>query len=119
MFWYHTFYDMQYLCVLIWVLCSYCDCFGVGIFCGDGCACGGFGNRVEFPEKVVETKQQIESPNPQAFAPKIVPCAADVPPNNMGSSYITVVQPACIKKVGDIFYVTFAGRCEYDNTDIS
>jgi len=37
----------------------------------------------------------------------------------MGSSYITVVQPACIKKVGDIFYVTFAGRCEYDNTDIS
>ena len=82
MFWYHTFYDMQYLCVLIWVLCSYCDCFGVGIFCGDGCACGGFGNRVEFQEKVVETKQQIESPNPQAFAPKIVPCAADVPPNN-------------------------------------
>jgi len=79
----------------------------------------GFGNRVEFQEKVVETKQQIESPNPQAFAPKIVPCAVDVPPNNMGSSYITVVQPACIKKVGDIFYVTFAGRCEYDNTDIS
>jgi hypothetical protein len=61
----------------------YCDCFGAGLFCGDDCACESCGNRIEFQETVVETKHHIESRNPQAFAPKIVLCAADVPPNNM------------------------------------
>lgn len=79
----HTLYDMLYLCILIWVFCSYCDCFGAGLFCGDGCACDSCGNRVEFQETVVETKHHIESRNPDAFAPKIVKCAADVPQNNM------------------------------------
>lgn len=76
----------------------YCDCFGAGIFCGDGCACEGCGNRVEFQDKVVETKQQIESRNPQAFAPKIVPCAADVPLNNMEDVNMTTPASARHKR---------------------
>ncbi|WJX24212.1 hypothetical protein P8452_13343 [Trifolium repens] len=61
----------------------YCDCFGAGLFCGDDCACESCGNRIEFQETVVETKHHIESRNPQAFAPKIVLCAADVLQINM------------------------------------
>ncbi|CAI8605939.1 unnamed protein product [Vicia faba] len=61
----------------------YCDCFGAGLFCGEACACDSCGNRVEFQETVVETKHHIESRNPDAFAPKIVKCAADIPQHNM------------------------------------
>ncbi|GAU15107.1 hypothetical protein TSUD_08450, partial [Trifolium subterraneum] len=76
----------------------YCDCFGAGLFCGDDCACESCGNRVEFQETVVETKHHIESRNPQAFAPKIVLCAADVPPNNMEDVNMTTPASARHKR---------------------
>ncbi|CAJ2674979.1 unnamed protein product [Trifolium pratense] len=76
----------------------YCDCFGAGLFCGEDCACESCGNRVEFQETVVETKHHIESRNPQAFAPKIVLCAADVPPNNMEDVNMTTPASARHKR---------------------
>lgn len=65
------------------MLCSYCDCFAAGIFCGDGCACQGCVNKIEFTKRVVETRKQIESRNPLAFAPKIVQLTVDVPSNSL------------------------------------
>ncbi|XP_057520643.1 protein tesmin/TSO1-like CXC 2 isoform X2 [Amaranthus tricolor] len=50
----------------------YCDCFAAGFYCGESCACQGCFNRPEFKDTVIETRQQIESRNPLAFAPKIV-----------------------------------------------
>jgi hypothetical protein len=51
---------------------SYCDCFAAGIYCAEPCACQGCFNRPEYEDTVLETRQQIESRNPLAFAPKIV-----------------------------------------------
>ncbi|KAL2318093.1 hypothetical protein Fmac_031969 [Flemingia macrophylla] len=50
----------------------YCDCFALGIYCTDPCACQGCLNRPEYAETVSETKQQIEARNSNAFAPKII-----------------------------------------------
>lgn len=50
----------------------YCDCFAAGIYCADPCSCQGCFNRPEYEDTVLETRQQIESRNPLAFAPKIV-----------------------------------------------
>ncbi|CAO2816029.1 unnamed protein product [Amaranthus hypochondriacus] len=50
----------------------YCDCFAAGFYCGESCACQGCFNRPEFKDTVIETRQQIESRNPLAFAPKVV-----------------------------------------------
>nr|XP_043607940.1 protein tesmin/TSO1-like CXC 2 [Erigeron canadensis] len=50
----------------------YCDCFAAGIYCAGPCSCQGCFNRPEFEQTVLETRQQIESRNPLAFAPKIV-----------------------------------------------
>ncbi|GAY60047.1 hypothetical protein CUMW_199090 [Citrus unshiu] len=50
----------------------YCDCFAAGIYCIDSCACESCFNKPEFEETVTDTRQQIQSRNPLAFAPKIV-----------------------------------------------
>lgn len=63
-------------------LCSYCDCFAAGIYCAEPCACQGCFNRPEYEDTVLETRQQIESRNPLAFAPKIVQRVTEFPPNN-------------------------------------
>ncbi|KAK3212386.1 hypothetical protein Dsin_017092 [Dipteronia sinensis] len=60
----------------------YCDCFAAGIYCADSCTCQGCRNRPEYEDSVLETRQQIESRNPLAFAPKIVQHANDIPVNN-------------------------------------
>ncbi|CAI0416728.1 unnamed protein product [Linum tenue] len=57
----------------------YCDCFAAGIYCADSCSCQGCFNRPEHEDKVLETRQLIESRNPLAFAPKIVHQASGVP----------------------------------------
>ncbi|KAL8521870.1 hypothetical protein ACS0TY_012144 [Phlomoides rotata] len=51
----------------------YCDCFAAGIYCAGPCSCQGCYNRPEYVDKVLETRQQIESRDPLAFAPKVVP----------------------------------------------
>ncbi|KAL3844092.1 hypothetical protein ACJIZ3_001495 [Penstemon smallii] len=50
----------------------YCDCFAAGIYCAGTCSCQGCYNRPEYEDTVLETRQQIESRNPLAFAPKVV-----------------------------------------------
>ncbi|KAJ6674031.1 PROTEIN TESMIN/TSO1-LIKE CXC 2 [Salix viminalis] len=50
----------------------YCDCFAAGIYCAETCACQGCFNRPEYEDTVLDTRQQKESHNPLAFAPKFV-----------------------------------------------
>ncbi|XP_020089357.1 uncharacterized protein LOC109710949 isoform X3 [Ananas comosus] len=50
----------------------YCDCFAAGAFCSEACACLECSNRSEYQDTIREAKQQIESRNPLAFAPKVV-----------------------------------------------
>ncbi|TYG75995.1 hypothetical protein ES288_D03G077900v1 [Gossypium darwinii] len=60
----------------------YCDCFAAGIYCAEPCACQGCFNRPEYEETVLETRKQIESRNPLAFAPKIVQPVTEFPLSN-------------------------------------
>lgn len=62
--------------------CSYCDCFAAGIYCAEPCACQGCFNRPEYEDTVLETRQQIESRNPLAFAPKVVQRMTESPANS-------------------------------------
>ncbi|GKV42083.1 hypothetical protein SLEP1_g49528 [Rubroshorea leprosula] len=50
----------------------YCACFAVGIFCEGNCACKWCMNRPEYEDTVLGSRQQVESRNPLAFAPKII-----------------------------------------------
>ncbi|KAD5508029.1 hypothetical protein E3N88_15732 [Mikania micrantha] len=61
----------------------YCDCFAAGIYCADSCSCQGCFNRPEYENLVLETRQQIESRDPLAFAPKIVPRSTQPPRRQM------------------------------------
>ncbi|KAK9682630.1 hypothetical protein RND81_10G086800 [Saponaria officinalis] len=60
----------------------YCDCFAAGLYCSESCACQGCCNLPEKEDIVQETRQQIESRNPLAFAPKVVQPVADSPASN-------------------------------------
>ncbi|KAL0393968.1 UNVERIFIED_CONTAM: protein tesmin/TSO1-like CXC 2 [Sesamum latifolium] len=62
----------------------YCDCFAAGIYCGESCACQGCYNRTEYEDTVLETRQQIESRNPLAFAPKVVQHTSEPPATSCG-----------------------------------
>ncbi|KAK2651511.1 hypothetical protein Ddye_011367 [Dipteronia dyeriana] len=59
----------------------YCECFAAGVYCVDSCACESCYNKPEYEDTVLDTRQQIESRNPLAFAPKIVKHATDSPAN--------------------------------------
>ncbi|KAK4795053.1 hypothetical protein SAY86_013047 [Trapa natans] len=50
----------------------YCDCFAAGLYCIGPCSCQDCFNRLIFKDKVLETRKQIESRNPLAFAPKVI-----------------------------------------------
>ncbi|GAB4837588.1 hypothetical protein Ancab_002436 [Ancistrocladus abbreviatus] len=50
----------------------YCDCFATGFYCAESCACKGCFNRPDYEDTVLKVRQQIESQNPEAFAPKVV-----------------------------------------------
>ncbi|XP_024400757.1 uncharacterized protein [Physcomitrium patens] len=50
----------------------YCECFAAREFCVGSCACRNCFNKPEYEATVLNTRQQIESRNPLAFAPKIV-----------------------------------------------
>jgi hypothetical protein len=62
----------------------YCECFAAGIYCVSSCACQECFNKPEFEETVLNTRQQIESRNPLAFAPKIVQAAKASPRTGVG-----------------------------------
>ncbi|KAK7293781.1 hypothetical protein RJT34_16655 [Clitoria ternatea] len=63
----------------------YCECFAFGSYCTGPCSCQGCLNRPEYEERVSDTRKQIESRNPTAFAPKIVQSIAtlDISSNTM------------------------------------
>ena len=59
----------------------YCECFAAGVYCVEPCTFQECFNKPEYEDIVLDTRQQIESRNPLAFAPKIV-CGVDSPPTN-------------------------------------
>ncbi|KAK8532083.1 hypothetical protein V6N12_053532 [Hibiscus sabdariffa] len=50
----------------------YCDCFAAGLYCIEPCACQDCFNKPIHENVVLETRRQIESRNPLAFAPKVI-----------------------------------------------
>ncbi len=71
-------------------LCDrYCECFAAGIYCVGSCACRECLNKPEFEETVLNTRQQIESRNPLAFAPKIIQAAETSP--TPGVNYLIIL----------------------------
>ncbi|KAK8994727.1 hypothetical protein V6N11_045800 [Hibiscus sabdariffa] len=50
----------------------YCDCFAAGLYCIEPCACQDCFNKPIHENMVLETRRQIESRNPLAFAPKVI-----------------------------------------------
>ena len=52
--------------------CSYCECFAAGLYCVEPCSCQDCLNKPIHENVVLETRKQIESRNPLAFAPKVI-----------------------------------------------
>ncbi|MBA0816226.1 hypothetical protein Gohar_000915 [Gossypium harknessii] len=50
----------------------YCDCFAAGLYCIEPCSCLDCFNKPIHENVVLETRRQIESRNPLAFAPKVI-----------------------------------------------
>ncbi|GAB4835984.1 hypothetical protein Ancab_000903 [Ancistrocladus abbreviatus] len=50
----------------------YCECFAAGLYCAEPCSCQGCFNKPVYEDTVMETRRQIESRNPLAFAPKVI-----------------------------------------------
>ncbi|KAH7547364.1 hypothetical protein FEM48_Zijuj01G0301900 [Ziziphus jujuba var. spinosa] len=74
--------DMNCLNINLFLLRPlYCECFAAGVYCVDSCACENCYNKPEFEDTVMDTRQQIESRNPLAFAPRVVKHATDSPAN--------------------------------------
>lgn len=71
---------------------SYCDCFAAGMYCVEPCSCQGCLNRPQYEQTVLETRQQIESRNPLAFAPKIIESGGEFSANNRVHSTLDLVQ---------------------------
>ncbi|XP_065868215.1 protein tesmin/TSO1-like CXC 3 [Euphorbia lathyris] len=59
----------------------YCECFAAGVYCLDTCACENCFNRPDYEDTVLDTRQQIETRNPLAFAPKVVNATTSTPAN--------------------------------------
>ncbi|THG09634.1 hypothetical protein TEA_022166 [Camellia sinensis var. sinensis] len=50
----------------------YCECFAAGLYCVEPCSCQDCFNKPTYEDTVLETRKQIESRNPLAFAPKVI-----------------------------------------------
>ncbi|KAJ4969585.1 hypothetical protein NE237_016286 [Protea cynaroides] len=50
----------------------YCECFAAGVYCVEPCSCVECFNKPIHEDTVLETRKQIESRNPLAFAPKVI-----------------------------------------------
>ncbi|KAF5739529.1 protein tesmin/TSO1-like CXC 3 [Tripterygium wilfordii] len=50
----------------------YCECFAAGLYCVEPCSCQDCFNNPVHEKTVLETRSQIESRNPLAFAPKVI-----------------------------------------------
>ncbi|KAK7280086.1 hypothetical protein RJT34_25148 [Clitoria ternatea] len=50
----------------------YCECFAAGVYCVEPCSCRDCFNKPIHVDTVLQTRRQIESRNPLAFAPKVI-----------------------------------------------
>lgn len=50
----------------------YCECFAAGVYCVEPCSCQDCFNKPIHEDTVLQTRKQIESRNPLAFAPKVI-----------------------------------------------
>ncbi|KAF8406973.1 hypothetical protein HHK36_006094 [Tetracentron sinense] len=66
------------VCIFILLVC-YCDCFAAGVHCAEPCTCQACLNKPEYDDIVIGARQQVESRNPLAFAPKIVQRVTESP----------------------------------------
>nr|KYP52736.1 Protein lin-54 isogeny [Cajanus cajan] len=57
----------------------YCECFAAGVYCIEPCACQDCFNKPIHEDTVLQTRKQIESRNPLAFAPKVIRSSDTVP----------------------------------------
>ncbi|KAL2324427.1 hypothetical protein Fmac_023485 [Flemingia macrophylla] len=60
-------------------LASVVTCFAAGVYCIEPCACRDCFNKPIHVDTVLQTRQQIESRNPLAFAPKVIRSSDSVP----------------------------------------
>ncbi|KAH9666531.1 hypothetical protein KPL70_020671 [Citrus sinensis] len=77
-----------------------------GIYCIDSCACESCFNKPEYEETVTDTRQQIQSRNPLAFAPKIVghaDSAANVVPQPGTKEDAIARSPSVLKNIVNAF----------------
>ncbi|XP_004511373.1 protein tesmin/TSO1-like CXC 2 [Cicer arietinum] len=57
----------------------YCECFAAGVYCIEPCSCQECFNKPIHEDTVLQTRKQIESRNPLAFAPKVIRSSESVP----------------------------------------
>jgi hypothetical protein len=69
---------------VIWY--SYCECFAAGLYCIEPCSCLECSNNPAHEDTVLETRRQIESRNPLAFAPKVIRNSDSVSEFGVGNS---------------------------------
>lgn len=65
-----SYYSYSFPCHIF--LRSYCECFAAGLYCVEPCSCQDCLNKPIHENTVLETRKQIESRNPLAFAPKVI-----------------------------------------------
>ncbi|XP_019444563.1 PREDICTED: protein tesmin/TSO1-like CXC 2 [Lupinus angustifolius] len=57
----------------------YCECFAAGVYCIEPCSCQDCFNQAIHEDTVLQTRKQIVSRNPLAFAPKVIRSSESVP----------------------------------------
>ncbi|XP_059438310.1 protein tesmin/TSO1-like CXC 3 isoform X2 [Corylus avellana] len=102
----------------------YCECFAAGLYCVEPCSCQDCFNKPIHENTVLETRRQIESRNPLAFAPKVIrridaildtECETKTPASARHKSGCNCKKSSCLKKYCECFQsgvgCTISCRC--------